>query len=193
MPEKNHIEVEKREILFTEEEIQERVAELGEEISWDYKDEKTDLVLLTILNGAAFFGSDLSREITKANQKNNFNNYNIYLDFMGVSSYGEGKESSKNPKITKEADIDIEGKNVLIIEDLIDTGYSMRKLLDTLSIRNPKSIKVCALLSKESKREINVPLDYCGFKIPDYWVEGYCMDSEKLERTHPFIQIGKKA
>ena len=188
---KDFVKTKDYKILLTSEQIQEKVTELGVKIAKDYKDEERDLVLLIILNGAVFFGADLSRELTKVNEFNGYNNYGTYIDFMGIGSYGSETESSRNPKITRETSIDLEGKNVLIIEDMIDTGYSMKKLLEILSARRPKSLKICALLSKESRREIDVPIDYCGFEIPDYWVEGYGMDTKGKHRTFPYIRFKK--
>ena len=189
--EKDSTKTEIYEILFSPEQIKERVAELGAKIAEDYRDEEEDLVLLIILKGAAFFGTDLSGEIAKANESNGYDNSSIYLDFMGIGSYGKGTTSSKNPRVTLEPSIDLEEKNVLIIEDMVDTGYSMKKLLEILSAKGPKSIKVCALLSKEERREIDVPIDYCGFEIPDYWVEGYGMDTDGKYRIFRYIRYKK--
>lgn len=158
------------EVLFTESEIRERVHELGQEITKDYaEDPDTELVLIGILNGAAFFMTDLAREVEHPN---------LRCDFMSVSSYEQGTQSSRDPRFLLDAKTPLEGKNIILVEDIVDTGYSMETLLRILSARNPKSIKVCSLLSKPSRREIPVPIDYLGFEIPDLFVVGYGLDKD---------------
>ncbi len=167
------------EILFTPEEIRERVEEMALEISQDYSQEQeTPLVLLGVLKGATPFLVDLSRSVQHPN---------LLIDYIGVSSYGSETTSSREPQITLDARIPIKGKNVIIVEDIIDTGYSIDTLLDILNARKPKSIKVCAFLSKPSRREINVPIDYLGFKIEDLWVQGYGLDTNERGRNWPYI------
>jgi hypoxanthine phosphoribosyltransferase len=169
-----NIEQEKFEILFTEQEILERVNELGEQISKDYNNSKNDLVLVGILNGAFMFTSDLAKTIKHSS---------IYIDFMQVSSYNEGTESNREPKILSDTKRPIQGTDVIIVEDIVDTGYSIATLLKILEARGPNSIMVCSLLSKPSRREIEVPINYLGFEIPDLWVLGYGLDENGRYRT----------
>lgn len=159
---------EQREILITCEQIKGRVAELALEIKEDV--DVNNLVLIGVLNGAAFFTTDLARE---------FNNPKVEIDFMSVSSYGDKTESSGEPAIHCDLKNPIKGKDVVIVEDIVDTGYSMAILLDILRARHPKSLRVCALLSKPDRREVDVPIDYIGFTIPNHWVEGYGLDTDE--------------
>jgi len=159
---------EKREILITSEQIKERVTELATEIKDDV--DVDNLVLVGVLNGASFFTTDLARE---------FNNPKVEIDFMSVSSYGSNIESSGEPVIHCDLKNSIMGKDVVIVEDIVDTGYSMAILLDILRARRPKSLRVCALLSKPDRREVDVPIDYVGFTIPNHWVEGYGLDTNE--------------
>ncbi len=183
MPERLEAEDRNFEILFTPKDIQERVAVLASEITEDYsKDKETPLVLMGVLKGAMPFLVDLSRSIQHPN---------LFIDYIGVSSYGSETISSREPQITLDARIPIKGKNVIIVEDIIDTGYSIDTLLDILNARKPKSIKVCAFLSKPSRREINVPIDYLGFKIEDLWVQGYGLDTDEKGRNWPYIGYKK--
>jgi len=161
---------EKREVLITSEQIQERIAELAEEIREDVDVDVDNLVLVGVLNGAAFFTTDLAKE---------FNNPNVEIDFMSVSSYGNKIESSGEPAIHCDLKNSIKDKDVVIVEDIVDTGYSMDILLDILHTRRPQSLKVCALLSKPDRREVEVPIDYVGFTIPNHWVEGYGLDTDE--------------
>ena len=159
---------ERREILITSEQIQKRVAELAQEIQEDV--DVNNLVLVGVLNGASFFTTDLARQ---------FNNPNLEIDFMSVSSYGNKTESSGEPAIHCDLKNSIHGKDVVIVEDIVDTGYSMAILLDILKARRPNSLRVCALLSKPDRREIDVPIDYVGFVIENHWVEGYGLDTNE--------------
>jgi len=167
---------EEREILITCEQIKERVTELAGEIQEDVGVD--NLVLIGVLNGAAFFTTDLARE---------FNNPKVEIDFMSVSSYGNKTVSSEEPAIHCDLKISIKDKDVVIVEDIVDTGYSMAMLLDILRARHPKSLRVCALLSKPDRREVDVPIDYIGFTIPNHWVEGYGLDTEEKCRCLPNI------
>jgi len=167
---------EKREVLITCEQIKERVTELAVEIKEDI--DVDNLVLVGVLNGAAFFTTDLARE---------FNNPKVEIDFMSISSYGGKKESSREPAIHCDLKISIQNKDVVIVEDIVDTGYSMAILLDILRARRPKSLRVCALLSKPERREVDVPIDYIGFTIPNHWIEGYGLDTEEKCRCLPNI------
>jgi hypoxanthine phosphoribosyltransferase len=148
-------------ILFTEAQIQARVAELGAQISRDYAGK--DLLLVCILRGGVVFLADLMRHITIP----------CYLDFMAVTSYGVGaRESNRSPRILMDLREDIVGRNVLLVEDIVDSGYTFDHLLQLLRTREPASLKVCALLNKPSRREVQVPIDYVGFNIPDEYVCG---------------------
>lgn len=158
-----------QEILLSREIISERVAELGRQISEDYKDKKP--LLVGILKGSFIFLADLIRNIDPA--------VGAQVDFMEVSSYGSGKESSGDPKITKDLGIDIRGRNIIVVEDIVDTGYSFNTLLAILRSRGPASLKTCAFLSKPDRREVDVPIDYLGFTIEDKWVEGYGLDTDQ--------------
>jgi hypoxanthine phosphoribosyltransferase len=171
------------EILFTEETIQQRVYELGEQITQEYAEEKeTPLLLLGVLKGATPFLVDLSRRVKHSN---------LLIDYIGVSSYESEMTSSREPQITLDAKIPIQGKNVIIVEDIVDTGYSIDTLLNILRARKPKSIKVCAFLSKPDRREIEVPIDYLGFMIEDLWVQGYGLDTNEKGRNWPYIAYKK--
>ena len=159
---------EKREILITYEQIQERVKELASEIKEDI--DVNNLVLIGVLNGASFFVTDLAKA---------FDNPNVEIDFMSVSSYGEKTDSSGEPAIHCDLKNPIMDKDAVIVEDIVDTGYSMAILLDTLRARRPRSLSVCALLSKPDRREVDVPIDYVGFVIENHWVEGYGLDTNE--------------
>jgi hypoxanthine phosphoribosyltransferase len=159
--------------LYSEEEIKQRVKELASEIVQDYKGRR--LLVVLVLKGSFIFGADIVRELTDEIP-------DLETDFMAITSYGKGEESNRAPKIVLDLATNIEGRDVLVVEDIVDTGYSFRKLLDTLSVRDPKSLKTCALLSKPTKREVEVPVDYLGFTIPDRWAEGYGLDSDQIGR-----------
>lgn len=159
--------------IYSKEEISARVKELAEEISQDYKGKK--LLLVGILKGAFLFTGDLMRELNESLP-------DVEVDFMAVTSYGEGEESNRAPKILLDVNKNIEGMDVLVVEDIVDTGYSFEKLLGLLSARKPNTLKTCAFLSKPSRREVEVPIDYLGFAIPDRWIEGYGPDSGEKGR-----------
>jgi len=183
MTERLEAEDGKFEILFTQEQIRERVEEMALEISQDYSQEqKTPLVLLGVLKGAIPFLADLSRLVQHPN---------LLIDYIGVSSYGSETTSSREPQITLDARIPIIGKNVIIVEDIVDTGYSIRTLIEILKARKPNSLKVCALLSKPSRREVDVPIDYLGFQIEDLWVQGNGLDTNEKGRNWPYIAYKK--
>jgi hypoxanthine phosphoribosyltransferase len=165
------------EILITPERLQARVADLGAEISKDY--EGKDLLLLAVLKGSVLFLSDLMRHITVPHA----------IDFMATSSYGTGMESSGVVRILKDLDATIEGRNVLIVEDIIDTGRTLDYLMRILQARAPRSLRICALLDKTSRREVPVPVDYTGFEIPDKFVFGYGLDYAELYRNLPFVAV----
>ena len=161
--------------LISEEKIANRIEQLGKQISEDYKDE--DLVLVALLRGSALFLADISRKITA----------NCRIDFMCVSSYGNSRTTSGNINIKKDLDEDICGKNVLIIEDIIDTGTTLYKIKDFLLQREPKSLKICSLLDKPSRRIHDVKIDYIGFTIPDVFIVGYGIDYAQEYRTLPYL------
>lgn len=167
-------------VLLSKLQIQQKVLELAKEIAKDYKDK--DLVLIGILNGSFIFLSDLIRELFLLG-------INPKLYFTGISSYQNTKESSKKPILTLDLKSSLEEKEVLIVEDIVDTGYSVDYLLSYLQAKNPQSIKVCTLLSKPSRREKEVAINYLGFEIDDVWVEGYGMDTEGKFRGSPDILV----
>lgn len=163
-------------VLINEEELNKRIIELAEEISKDYKNE--EVVLICILKGAAYFAVDLSKKI-----KDNV----IILDFMKVNSYGNEKESTGKINFTLDLSTNIENKNVIIVEDIIDSGYTLNYLFDYLRRKNPKDLKICVLLDKEERRKKDIKIDYIGFKIENKFVIGYGMDYEDKYRNLPYI------
>ena len=163
--------------MISEVELRERIVELGKKISEDYAEK--ELHLICILRGGAFFMCDLARHISIP----------VTIDFMCLSSYGDAKESSGIVRIAKDLDDAIEGKEVLIVEDIIDTGRTLHYLLDVLHHRNPKSLKLCTLLDKPDRREIDVPVDYIGFSIPDEFVVGYGLDFAQKYRNLPYVGV----
>ena len=164
------------ETIIPEDVLQKRIVELGTEISRDYQGET--LHLICILRGGVVFLADLMRHITVPNS----------IDFMAVSSYGAGvRESTGKVRITLDLQEDIRNRNVLLVEDIVDSGYTISSVIDFLETRHPKTLKVCTLLSKEERREIQVPIDYCGFVIPNKFVFGYGLDLDELYRNLPFI------
>jgi hypoxanthine phosphoribosyltransferase len=172
-------EVEKgvAEILIEEDELQRRIAELGEEISADYHGR--DLLLLGVLKGAVFFMSDLMRRLTIPCE----------IDFMAISSYGASTDSSGVVRILKDLDINIEGRHVLVVEDIIDSGLTLSYLMRMLESREPESLEVCALLTKPERREIDVDVRYTGFEIPNRFVIGYGLDFAERYRNLPYVAV----
>lgn len=166
-------------VLVTEEELKEKVTELGKKISEDYKGK--NLLLVSILKGSVAFMADLMRAITVPCQ----------IDFMSVSSYGSGVKSSGVVKIIKDIDIEIEGYDILIVEDILDSGLTLSYLMDILKTRKANSIKICTLLSKPERRKVQVDVSYEGFVIPDEFVVGYGLDYDEKYRNLPFIGILK--
>ncbi|MCG8570723.1 MAG: hypoxanthine phosphoribosyltransferase [Spirochaetes bacterium] len=164
--------------LVSQQEIQEKVKEIGALIKKNYQGED-ELLLVGLLKGSAIFLSDLAREIDL--------DIDVKFDFMVVSSYGNSTESSREVKIKKDIEEDICGKNVIIVEDIIDTGYTLEKVREILLIREPKSLAICTLLDKPERREVKVPVDYVGFTIPDYFVIGYGIDYAQKHRNLPYI------
>ena len=167
-------------ILITREQLQSRIAELGAAISHDYAGK--DLLLLCILKGGVLFLSDLVRAIHIPHA----------IDFMAISSYGGARtESSGVVRIIMDLNANIANRNVLIVEDIIDTGRTLTYITELLKTRNPTSVKICTLLNKPSRREVDVPLDYIGFDIPNEFVVGYGLDYNEIYRNLPFIGVLK--
>ena len=164
-------------VLIEGEALQRRIAELGEEISGDYVGR--DLLLVGVLKGAVFFMADLMRQITVPCE----------IDFMAISSYGASTDSSGVVRILKDLDINIEGRHVLIVEDIIDSGLTLSYLVRTLEAREPASLEVCALLTKPERRQIDVAVRYVGFEIPNRFVIGYGLDFGERYRNLPYVGV----
>jgi hypoxanthine phosphoribosyltransferase len=165
------------EALVTQEDLERRVRELGEQISRDYAGK--DLFLVGVLKGAVFFLSDLMRSLEVPCE----------VDFMAVASYGSSTDSSGVVRILKDLDATIEGKDVLIVEDIIDSGLTLSYLLRTLRAREPRSLEVCALLTKPERREVDLPIRYTGFEIPNKFVIGYGLDHAERYRNLPYVAV----
>ena len=164
------------EILVQPDELQHRIRELGAEISRDYAGSK-DLLLIGVLKGAVFFLADLMRQISIPCE----------VDFMAVSSYGSATDSSGVVRILKDLDTPIEGRHVLIVEDIVDSGLTLQYLLRNLGARNPASLEVCALLTKPERRKVETPARYVGFEIPDKFAIGYGLDYAERYRNLPYV------
>ena len=164
-------------VMLSQEEIENKVTELAKQIEKDY--EGQDLLLVGILKGASVFVADLMRKI----------NLNVNIDFMSVSSYGSGTVSSGTVKILKDLDVDIKDKNVLIVEDIIDSGITLRNLYDTLMTREPRSLKLCTLLNKPAREKVDGNVDYVGLVIEDKFIVGYGIDYDEKYRNLPYIAI----
>jgi len=165
------------ETLVSEEDLQRRVRELGQEISRDY--EGRDLFLVGVLKGAVFFLSDLMRALEVPSE----------VDFMAVASYGSSTDSSGVVRILKDLDASIEGREVLIVEDIVDSGLTLSYLLRTLKARDPRSLEVCALLTKPERREVELPIRYVGFEIPNRFAIGYGLDHAERYRNLPYVAV----
>jgi hypoxanthine phosphoribosyltransferase len=165
------------EILVEPDELTERVRTLGEKISEDYAGR--DLLLVGVLKGAVFFLSDLMRHLSVPCE----------VDFMAVASYGSSTDSSGVVRILKDLDIPIEDREVLIVEDIVDSGLTLSYLLRTLSARNPKSLEVCALLTKPERRKVDLPIRYVGFEIPNQFAIGYGLDHAEKFRNLPYVAV----
>ena len=165
------------EILIDEETLAARVAELGDEVSADYQGR--DLLLIGVLKGAVFFMADLMRHLTVPCE----------VDFMAISSYGDSTDSSGIVRILKDLDINIEGRHVLVVEDIIDSGLTLSYLMRNLESREPATLEVCALLTKPARREIDVPVRYVGFEIPNKFVIGYGLDFAERYRNLPYVAV----
>jgi hypoxanthine phosphoribosyltransferase len=168
---------EKIQVLLSEEQVDKRIAELGEQISKDY--EGKEIHLICILKGGVFFACELAKRISVP----------VSLDFMSVSSYGDSKESSGIVRIVKDLDEELENKHVLIVEDIIDSGKTLNHLIPMLYSRKPADIKLCSLLSKPDRREVEVEIHYLGFEIPDAFVVGYGLDFAQKYRNLPYIGV----
>jgi len=167
------------EILIPEDVLQKRITELGKQISVDYAG-KTDLLLICILRGGVLFLTDLMRRISVPHA----------IEFMGVSSYGVGgRQSDGHVRITLDLNVDIRNRNVILVEDIIDSGYTIAAVLELLETRKPASICVCTLLDKADRREVFVPVKYTGFSIPNKFVFGYGLDIDNYYRNLPFIGV----
>lgn len=166
-------------ILITEEQLRAKVRELGTQLAVDYADKMP--ILIGALNGATLFMSDLIRACRIP----------LSIDFIAVSSYASGTRSSGVVRILKDLDRNIEGRHVLVVEDIVDTGLTLSYLIENLSARKPASIRICALLDKAERRVADVPLDYAGFRIPDEFVVGYGLDYNDLYRNLPYIGVLK--
>ncbi|WP_434358446.1 hypoxanthine phosphoribosyltransferase [Parasalinivibrio latis] len=164
------------EVMISEEDVQARIRELGEQITEMYKDSK-DLVLVGLLRGSFVFMADLSRAIQVPHS----------VDFMTASSYGNAMESTRDVRILKDLDDDIKGKDVLVVEDIIDTGNTLSKVCEILKLREPNSVRICTLLDKPERREVHVNVDWFGFSIPDEFVVGVGIDYAQKYRHLPFI------
>ena len=169
----------KIDVLISRDEIEKKVKELGAKITDDYKEK--ELIVIGLLRGSVLFMSDLIREI----------NLPLKVDFMTVSSYGNEKYSSKEVKIIQDLSENIMGKNVIVVEDIIDSGLTLNKVLEILKIREPKSLKLAAFLNKPTRREIEVKVDYIGYNIPDEFVVGYGLDYAQMYRNLPYVGILK--
>ena len=165
-------------VLLSEQEIQTRVAELAEQISSDYGD-ADDLVLVGVLKGAFIFLADLSRKLTIPRT----------IEFIAVSSYGSGSKSSGAVRLVMDVRGNIEGKHVLIIEDIVDTGHTLKYLIGMLRSHRPASVKTCALVRKAEQAQVDVDVDYLGFDIGNEWIVGYGLDYAERDRTLPYIGI----
>jgi hypoxanthine phosphoribosyltransferase len=165
------------EVLIDESSLRTRVIELGAEISADYTGR--DLLLVGVLKGAVFFMADLMRELTVPCE----------IDFMAISSYGAATDSSGVVRILKDLDINVAGRDVLVVEDIIDSGLTLSYLMRNLRARKPASLEICALLTKPERREIDVPVRYVGFEIPNRFVIGYGLDFAERYRNLPYVAV----
>lgn len=164
-------------VLLSEEEVNERIEAIGKKISEDYKGEAVHLVC--VLKGGSFFMCELAKRIT----------ISVSIDFMSVSSYGSDTKSSGIVKIVKDLDESLKGKNVIVVEDIIDSGRTLSYLLEMLNKREPKSLALCTLLDKPERRVVDVNVDYTGFNIPDEFVVGYGLDYDQRYRNLPYIGV----
>ena len=167
-------------VLLTEKEVDERINEVAELINRDYEGKHVHLIC--ILKGGVFFTCELAKRLTVP----------VSMDFMSVSSYGDGTESTGIVRIIKDLDDSIEGENVLIVEDIIDSGRTLSYLVENLKSRGAKSVRLCTLMSKPSRRVVEVPVDYIGYEIPDEFVVGYGLDYAQKYRNLPYIGVAEE-
>ncbi|WP_336954616.1 MULTISPECIES: hypoxanthine phosphoribosyltransferase [unclassified Acinetobacter] len=168
-------------VMISAEEIHAKVQELGKKIDAHYANSEKELVLIGLLRGSVIFMADLCRAISKTHE----------LDFMTVSSYGGSTTSSRDVRILKDLDGEIRGKDILVVEDIIDSGNTLSKVLEILSTRHPNSIELCTLVSKPSRREIDLDVKFLGFEVEDKFIVGYGLDYDQKYRHIPFIgEIG---
>lgn len=165
--------------LISEEQIQKRVKELGEQITNDYKDDDAPMVVVGILKGSIIFMADLVREIKLP----------LTMDFLEVSSYGDEFETSRDIKILKDLEHSVRGKNVLVVEDIIDSGLTLKSILKLIGKRGPKNVILCTLLNKKERRQADVDVQYIGFEIPDEFVSGYGLDFKQEYRNIPYVCV----
>ena len=170
-----------KEQLITKEEIQKRLRELGEQITEDFKNENEPLIVVGLLRGSIVFMADLIREIRLP----------LEIDFIEASSYGEGTQTSREVKILKDLRSTISGKNVLVVEDIIDSGFTLKKILQLLGSRNPKKVSLCTLLDKPERREVEIDVQYIGFEIPNEFVVGYGLDFNEIYRNLEYVGIAE--
>lgn len=168
-------------VLISEDELRTIVSEMGKKISEDYKDK--DLLLVSVLKGSVVFMADLMRAVTIP----------CNIDFMAVSSYGSGTKSTGVVKIIKDLDRDIEGKDLLIVEDILDSGNTLYYLKEILAARKPRSIKICTLVDKPERREADIVADYVGESVPNEFIVGYGLDYDEYYRNLPFIGVLKES
>lgn len=164
-------------VLISEEEVDKKIREMAAEISKKY--EGKSLHLICVLRGGVFFMCELAKRLTVP----------VTMDFMSVSSYGDGTESSGQIKIVKDLDDSIEGKDVLVIEDIVDSGRTLSRLMELLESRKPASLALCTLLDKPERRVVEVDVDYTGFQIPDLFVVGYGLDYAQKHRNYPYVGV----
>ncbi|MBR2012605.1 MAG: hypoxanthine phosphoribosyltransferase [Clostridia bacterium] len=169
-----------KEVLCTEQQLREKIAALGAAITKDYAGK--DLLMVSILKGSVMVMADLMRAVDLP----------LQIDFMNVSSYGSGTETKGSVKILKDLDVDIKGKNLLIVEDILDSGVTLHNLINLLKQREPASIEICTLFSKPSRRKVDVEAKYIGFEIPDAFIVGYGLDYDERFRNLPYVGILKE-
>lgn len=169
-----------KEVLFSEEQLQSKMKELGAAITADYAGK--DLLLVSILKGSIMVMADLMRAVDLP----------LEIDFMNVSSYGAGTETKGAVKILKDLDVDIKGKHVLIVEDILDSGVTLHNLINLLKQREPASVEICTLFSKPSRRQIEVETKYLGYEIPDAFIVGYGLDYDERYRNLPYVGVLKE-
>lgn len=163
--------------LLSEQQLAERVRELAQQLDRDYAGKRP--LLVVVLKGSAIFAADLMRQMSS----------DLEVDFIGTSSYGDATESSGHVRIVKDIEASLQGRDVLLVEDIVDTGLTLDYLLRTLSLREPASLKICALLDKPSRRRVEIPVDYIGFSIEDHFVIGYGLDYASRYRNLPYVGV----